>query len=626
MQGVTIDLTDASNSTITTTTDSVGNYSFSGLKPGAYTVHEEQPSGVFESAANVGTAGGTTQGVDTVSGIALFSGVAGTGYNFAVQDHTPDEVRIRLAATDLNNVDLGSTIAGGQIFWLYAYVKDLRPTSDALGVLSAYTTVMFDPTLFQIVTPITFGPNYQNVENPTGQPTTLSDVGAVSSQIDPGSAEQLLFKVELQAIAATSPTHIATFQSSPADQLPGNPFAVTLFGNTDPTGIPPPVDYEGIGPFTVTAPVFVSIDPSSVTDVTTAGTTTPMNFTIHLSSTLPQDVTVFYTTKATPPDNAVPGTTATTPGADFVEPIDNGQENVGEVTIPANTLSATIPISIIGNPLNEADKTFHLVLTSGTDNLVVSTTNGSAQGTIHSGVPLPTVSIQPASGTEGGNAVFDVTLSAASGQVVTVNYSTQPTNPVSAIPGTDYVTTSSVLTFTPGGPLTEQITVPLLLDANETSARQFQMVLSTTAQSNATLANSVVLGTINPLPESSLSGFVYNDTNGNGVRDPGEAGYAGVTIQLTGVDIFRRMVNLSVVTGSGGSYSFTGLTAGTYIITEVQPSILIEGLDHIGTQGGDASVQDQFFVTLGFGVNGTENDFGEAGVNPSSIWTTTFLG
>ena len=40
--------------------------------------------------------------------------------------------------------------------------------------------------------------------------------------------------------------------------------------------------------------------------------------------------------------------------------------------------------------------------------------------------------------------MFNVTLSAHSGQVVTVNYQTLPTNPQSAVPGTDYVVTWAI--------------------------------------------------------------------------------------------------------------------------------------------------------------------------------------
>ncbi len=69
---------------------------------------------------------------------------------------------------------------------------------------------------------------------------------------------------------------------------------------------------------------------------------------------------------------------------------------------------------------------------------------------------------------------------------------------------------------------------------------------------------------------SSLSGFAYLDTHDFGVKDADEAGFAGLTVQLQGVDSQGNLNNVPGVvpqlTLSNGSYSFTGLVAGTYQI------------------------------------------------------------
>jgi uncharacterized protein (DUF2141 family) len=73
-----------------------------------------------------------------------------------------------------------------------------------------------------------------------------------------------------------------------------------------------------------------------------------------------------------------------------------------------------------------------------------------------------------------------------------------------------------------------------------------------------------------PLP-GSISGEKFNDANGNGLLDPGEAGVGGVTIQLfsgTGTSAILA----STVTDGSGNFTFTNLTAGTYSLTEVLPS------------------------------------------------------
>ena len=185
--------------------------------------------------------------------------------------------------------------------------------------------------------------------------------------------------------------------------------------------------------------------------------------------------------------------------------------------------------------------------------------------------------------------------------------------------------TSGHLTFNPTDTsLTQTITVPLPLDANEVSPTHFQMVLSTTANSHATVSNGIGIGTIVPLPTSSLSGFVYNAATSNGVPIAGEPGIGGVTVTLSGTDIFGRTISVSTQTKSDGSYTFGGLAQGLYVITEVQPALYLDGSDTIGTQGGDASVQNQFTVSLAAGVNGTGNDFGEDGINPGMLWWPYF--
>src|SRR5262249_17745264 len=64
----------------------------------------------------------------------------------------------------------------------------------------------------------------------------------------------------------------------------------------------------------------------------------------------------------------------------------------------------------------------------------------------------------------------------------------------------------------------------------------------------------------------SISGVKFNDNNGNGVRDAGDEGLSGWTIQLVqgGVVVDTR------TTGADGSYSFANLGPGTYTIQEVQ--------------------------------------------------------
>ena len=125
---------------------------------------------------------------------------------------------------------------------------------------------------------------------------------------------------------------------------------------------------------------------------------------------------------------------------------------------------------------------------------------------------------------------------------------------------------------------------------------------------------------------TSISGAVYEDLNGNGIRDAGEPGIAGVPIQLTGTDINLVAVTRNVVTDVNGNYSFVGLIASNpagYVVREVtQPAGFFDGSESIGTIGGmprgNANTNDQFAaIVLGPADAGINYNFGE--IRPASI-------
>ena len=72
---------------------------------------------------------------------------------------------------------------------------------------------------------------------------------------------------------------------------------------------------------------------------------------------------------------------------------------------------------------------------------------------------------------------------------------------------------------------------------------------------------------------ASISGTVFDDSNGNGIQDPGELGISGVVlyIDLDNAGDFQAG-DPPTTTNSSGVYSFTGLAAGTYIVRQVLPS------------------------------------------------------
>jgi hypothetical protein len=104
------------------------------------------------------------------------------------------------------------------------------------------------------------------------------------------------------------------------------------------------------------------------------------------------------------------------------------------------------------------------------------------------------------------------------------------------------------------------------------------------------------------VPLLTTGGFVYEDTNGNGKKDTGEAGIAGVTVTLTGTSAVEGAVTKTATTDSTGEYKFQNLTPGTYTITESQPGTFSDGQEQNGTPAAKGVVNDKF---IGINLNTT---------------------
>lgn len=116
------------------------------------------------------------------------------------------------------------------------------------------------------------------------------------------------------------------------------------------------------------------------------------------------------------------------------------------------------------------------------------------------------------------------------------------------------------------------------------------------------------------LKPSSLSGHVYADLNGDGIRQSNEPGVPGTTVTLTGTDDLNDVVRVVLQTDTNGSYHFDNLRPGPYTITKTPPPNYLEGKNTLGTLNGVKSGtvgNDQFLVTVGQGQVGLDYDFGE---------------
>ena len=167
--------------------------------------------------------------------------------------------------------------------------------------------------------------------------------------------------------------------------------------------------------------------------------------------------------------------------------------NGGTLTFAVGTTSQTFNVSVTGDTTDEADETVVVTL-SNAANATIGTATGT--GTITDNDPEPSLSINSPSVTEGDsgskNLTFTVTLSAASGKQVTVDYG--DTGRGTAVPGTDYTAiTDGTLTFA-AGTTSQTFNVSVTGDTNGEPNETLRVTLSNAT--NATIGTATGTGTI----------------------------------------------------------------------------------------------------------------------------------
>ncbi|GAA2993427.1 SdrD B-like domain-containing protein [Actinokineospora diospyrosa] len=113
----------------------------------------------------------------------------------------------------------------------------------------------------------------------------------------------------------------------------------------------------------------------------------------------------------------------------------------------------------------------------------------------------------------------------------------------------------------------------------------------------------------------TISGRVFADRLNNGTYNPGstqyDTGISGVTVTLTGTTtVGGSPVNIPATTAADGTFEFTSVQAGTYVVTETQPAAYDDGTDTPGTIGSSGG-NDIVNITLTSGQSSTGNLFAE---------------
>ncbi|MDP9299775.1 MAG: hypothetical protein M3P43_02595 [Actinomycetota bacterium] len=280
-------------------------------------------------------------------------------------------------------------------------------------------------------------------------------------------------------------------------------FTVDLSGAVNATI----TDNQGLGTITNDDQVpDISVDDQVVAEGNSP-TTMTMTFNVTLSNTSDQEVTVDYTTN----DGS-----ATTADSDYTAAS-------GTLTFTAGQTAKTVDVTVNGDDTTEPDESLTLDLSNATNANVL---DGSGAGTITNDDPVPDVSIDDQSITEGdagtSTLTFNVALSHASSDTITVDYTTN--DGTATIADGDYAAASGTVTFNPGQ-MTKTVDVTVNGDTTNEADETFTVDLANPV--NAGIADGSGLGTItndDQVPDVSIDDQSITE---------GDAGTSTLTFNVT---------------------------------------------------------------------------------------------
>ncbi|MCC9601588.1 DUF11 domain-containing protein [Stieleria sp. JC731] len=447
-------------------------------------------------------------------------------------------------------------------------VTDVLPAGLTLGQISAPNatsqgfdsgsstiTVVFDPIAIGSTESFTFTATVD--EDATGTIDNTATLSVAGGDIDTSNDSD-------DAQSTLSPEFDVTIAKSASDSTPASGSNVTYT-----------IDLTNDGPSTATGVILTDDIPSGLTFVSgtldgqsaTSNGTTVTFPSVTLSDGETKSATLVFTVGATQ-DGTITNTASVTADAGETD-TSNNSDSVDVTATPEADLTVAKTVDSANAQAGDT-----LVYTITITNDGISTAEGVTAADV-----LPSGLTFVSANTPGGETVT------TNGQTVSVDVGD--------------IVASGTFTFTINASVDN--TAPATV-TNTVS------VQTTTGETDLT-NNSATAETAVEAFQSSIGGVVYVDANDNGVQDSGEAGIAGVTITLTGTNVFNESVTRVVTTNDDGEYLFSQLAAGTYDITETQPEDFVDGQETAGT-GASATINPNAFNSLTFDDSpGTAVDF-----------------
>jgi VCBS repeat-containing protein len=519
-----------------------------------HTVTLSNPSSITTTfAISLGGGTATGGGVDYVSNLtnASFSnGVTISGgtitvpagvTNFTVTVPSVNDVIDEVGAAETYNLTVGGVTGVGTIV-----DNDAAPSisvnnisvTEVDNLNAVFTVSLSGPSS----APVTVNLSFANGTATGGTGTTAA------STTDYGNDTRMQVSTDGGASWSVIGTNTATFAAGQTSLL-----VRTYINENNPTNEPDET-------FTLTATV--SAGTTANPNATGTATITERNLTLTSTETEAEtgaNLSFTYTlptaTAATNYSFSVSGT-ATGGGVDYGTPVFVVTGGTGTVTLAGGILTVgqnvtgfRIDFPHVNDTLDEVNET-----------IIVDIGGVVGTGTITDNDPTPSLSINDVTVNEAaGTMTFTVTLSAASGNTVTVNYGMINQT---ALSGSDYAAGSGTLTFAPGA-TTQTITVPILNDNVFEGAETFRVDL--TAPTNATITDGIGIGTIrddgagaggsdNDTPTFAVSSITVSDQ---------AAGFATFVVSLSNPSSVATTFNLALTNGTatGGGVDYGSGTA-----------------------------------------------------------------